>query len=91
MLESIGLDSIESQGYGFQVELAYRVHKQGFRIVETPIVFMDRRVGKSKMSKTIVLEAFTYVLRARFGKSPVGRTPVPVESRQPDPVSTASK
>jgi len=71
VLESIDLDTVESQGYGFQVELAYRVHKRGFKIVETPIVFMDRRVGKSKMSRAIVLEAFTYVLRARFSKLPM--------------------
>lgn len=70
VLESLGLDTIESQGYGFQVELAYRVHKYGFKIVETPIIFMDRRVGKSKMSRAIVFEAFTYVLRARFKKLP---------------------
>ena len=70
VLESIGLDTIKSQGYGFQVEMAYRVHKQGFKIVETPIVFMDRRVGKSKMSRAIVLEGFLYVLRARFSKVP---------------------
>jgi dolichol-phosphate mannosyltransferase len=70
VLESIDLDAVESQGYGFQVEMAYRVHKRGFRIVETPIVFMDRRVGSSKMSRAIVFEAFTYVLRARFRKLP---------------------
>lgn len=67
VLEHIGLDSVESQGYAFQVEMAYRVRRQGFKIVETPIIFMDRRVGKSKMSRTIFLEAFTYVLRTRFG------------------------
>lgn len=67
VLERIGLDSVESQGYAFQVEMAYRVRRQGFKIVETPIIFMDRRVGKSKMSRTIFLEAFTYVLRTRFG------------------------
>ncbi len=74
VLESIGLDTIESQGYAFQVEMAYRVKKHGFKIVETPIIFMDRRVGKSKMSRTIFLEAFTYVLRTRFGlnKKPSG-------------------
>ena len=70
VLESIDLDSIQSQGYAFQVELAYRVMRQGFKIVETPIIFMDRRVGKSKMSRAIVLEAFTYVLRTKFGKKP---------------------
>jgi dolichol-phosphate mannosyltransferase len=78
VLESLGLDTIESQGYGFQVELAYRVQKYGFKIVETPIVFMDRRVGKSKMSKAIVFEAFTFVLRARFKKLPPPTRPAPV-------------
>jgi dolichol-phosphate mannosyltransferase len=67
VLESIDLDTIESQGYAFQVEMAYRVKQQGFKIVETPIIFMDRRVGKSKMSRKIVIEAFTYVLRTRIG------------------------
>jgi dolichol-phosphate mannosyltransferase len=71
VLENIGLDTIQSQGYGFQVEMAYRSQKLGFKIVETPIVFMDRRVGKSKMSRAIVLEGFTYVLRARFSKVPL--------------------
>lgn len=70
VLERIGLDTIQSQGYGFQVEMGYRVQQYGFKIVETPIVFMDRRVGKSKMSRKIVLEAFTYVLRARFSALP---------------------
>jgi dolichol-phosphate mannosyltransferase len=79
VLESIDLDSIQSQGYAFQVELAYRVLRQGFKIVETPIVFMDRRVGKSKMSRTIVFEALTYVFKARFGKVPM---PTP-EMRKP--------
>jgi dolichol-phosphate mannosyltransferase len=69
VLESIDLDSIESQGYAFQVELAYRVYKRGFKIVETPIVFRDRRVGKSKMSRAIFLEGFTWVIRARLGKT----------------------
>lgn len=68
VLESIDLDTIESQGYAFQVELAYRVYKHDFKIVETPIIFQDRRVGKSKMSRTIFLEGFTWVIRARLGK-----------------------
>jgi len=66
VLQSIDLDAIQSRGYAFQVELTYRVLKQGFKIVETPITFMDRRLGKSKMSRKIVIEAFTYVLRTRF-------------------------
>ena len=68
VLESIDLDTIQSQGYAFQIELAYRVMKQGFKIIETPIIFMDRRVGKSKMSRRIVIEGFTFVLKARFSK-----------------------
>jgi dolichol-phosphate mannosyltransferase len=76
VLESIDLDSIRSRGYAFQVELVYRVWRQGFRIVETPIVFEDRRVGQSKMSKAIVLEGFLFVLRTRFGRKP--QLPPPV-------------
>ena len=85
VLESIDLDTIQSQGYAFQVELAYRVMRQGFKIVETPIVFMDRRVGKSKMSRAIVIEAFTYVLRTKFGKKP----PTRVVSRSSQPTGTS--
>src|SRR5437660_4531787 len=70
VLESIDLDSIQSQGYAFQVELAYRTTRQGFKVVETPIVFMDRRVGKSKMSHKIFVEGFLWVLRTRFGNKP---------------------
>ena len=82
MLESIDLDTIQSQGYAFQVELAYRVMQQGFRIVEIPIIFMDRRVGKSKMSRKIVLEAFAYVLRTRFGISTPSHTSVLTPQKQ---------
>jgi dolichol-phosphate mannosyltransferase len=78
VLENVGLDTVQSQGYGFQVEMAYRTQKLGFKIVETPIVFLDRRVGKSKMSRTIVLEAFTYVLRTRFSKAHPASTLSPV-------------
>lgn len=82
VLESIDLDSIQSQGYAFQVELAYRVMKQGFVIVETPIVFMDRRVGKSKMSRKIVAEAFFYVLRTRLGKPVPSASSLPIQNKQ---------
>jgi dolichol-phosphate mannosyltransferase len=57
VLESIDLDAISSQGYAFQVEMTYRALQKGFRVVEVPIVFRDRQVGKSKMSRAIVLEA----------------------------------
>jgi len=68
VLENIDLDSVQSHGYAFQVEMTYRVFQSGFKIVETPITFVDRRLGKSKMSRAIVIEAFIYVLRARFSK-----------------------
>jgi dolichol-phosphate mannosyltransferase len=77
VLESIDLDYIESQGYAFQVELAYRVYKKGFRIVEIPIIFLDRRVGKSKMSRKIFVEGFTWVLRTRLGKTSASRPSTP--------------
>jgi dolichol-phosphate mannosyltransferase len=72
VLESIDLDSIQSQGYAFQVELAYRVAQQGFKTVEIPIIFTDRRVGKSKMSRKIFIEGFTYVIRARLSRKTPG-------------------
>ena len=57
MLETIDLDAIDSKGYAFQIETTYRAIRAGFRVVEIPIVFVDRQVGGSKMSKAIVLEA----------------------------------
>jgi dolichol-phosphate mannosyltransferase len=68
VLASIDLDAVQSHGYAFQVELTYRVMMQGFQMVETPIVFMDRRCGKSKMSHAIILEALTYVLQTRLSQ-----------------------
>jgi dolichol-phosphate mannosyltransferase len=66
VLESIDLDSIEARGYAFQVETTYRALKLGFRVVEVPIVFRDRREGNSKMSKAIVAEAMWRVPAMRF-------------------------
>lgn len=57
VLKKIGLDSVRSEGYSFQIELKVRALKLGFRGVEVPIVFEDRRVGQSKMSSRIVFEA----------------------------------
>lgn len=56
-LVNLGLDSVRSEGYSFQIELKYRALKLGFRGKEIPIIFEDRRVGQSKMSSRIVLEA----------------------------------
>jgi dolichol-phosphate mannosyltransferase len=84
VLESIDLDTIQSQGYAFQIELVYRVMKHSFKIVETPIVFLDRRVGKSKMSRKIVIEGFTYVLKARFSKRPGESIEMESKAEQPE-------
>jgi dolichol-phosphate mannosyltransferase len=65
-LEAIDLDSLQVTGFGFQVELNYRCHQRGLKIVEVPITFVDRRVGTSKMSSGIFLEALTMVWKLRF-------------------------
>lgn len=67
VLETIGLDGVKSNGYSFQIELKYKSLRKGFRGVEVPILFEDRRVGQSKMSLRIVLEAFYRVWMLRFG------------------------
>jgi dolichol-phosphate mannosyltransferase len=58
VLEKINLSGIRSNGYSFQIELKYKALKNGYKIHEAPIIFEDRRVGQSKMSLKIVLEAF---------------------------------
>lgn len=66
VLESIDLNSVQSNGYAFQIEMSYRVWKRGFRLVEIPIIFVDRTEGVSKMSKKIVREAVWMVWRLRW-------------------------
>jgi dolichol-phosphate mannosyltransferase len=66
VLESIDLPSVRSSGYAFQIELTYRTVRKGFRVREVPIVFADRRVGKSKMSRRIVAEALWMVWKIRL-------------------------
>jgi len=66
VLEAIDLDDIKSNGYAFQIEMSVRAWKKGFRIVEIPIVFVDRTEGSSKMSKRIVREAVWMVWRLRW-------------------------
>jgi dolichol-phosphate mannosyltransferase len=83
VLETLDLDSVHADGYGFQIELTYRTIQHGFKVVEIPIVFRDRRVGQSKMTARIALEAVWKVpaLRRRqrpltFSKqSPTGANP----------------
>ncbi|CAN5664812.1 polyprenol monophosphomannose synthase [soil metagenome] len=64
-LEALDLGTIRSNGYSFQIEMTYRAHLRGLRITEVPIVFVDRRVGHSKMSRKIFLEAIGVVWKLR--------------------------
>ena len=66
VLEAVDLHAVRSTGYAFQIEMAVRAARKGFRIAETPIIFVDRNVGVSKMSKRIVWEAVWMVWRLRF-------------------------
>jgi len=65
VLERIDLPSVRTAGYAFQIELTYRALRRGFRVVEVPIIFTDRRVGQSKMTRAIVLEALWKVWSLR--------------------------
>jgi dolichol-phosphate mannosyltransferase len=65
-LASLDLAAIRADGYGFQIETTYRALQKGFRVVEEPITFVDRQVGKSKLSRRIVFEAMVMVWRLRF-------------------------
>lgn len=69
-LRTVDLRLIRAQGYAFQVEMAYIFWRRGYRVREVPIIFEDRRVGKSKMSRRIFIEAFLWVLRTRLRGDP---------------------
>jgi dolichol-phosphate mannosyltransferase len=66
VLEAMDLDAVRSSGYAFQIEMTYRAARKGFRIGEMPIIFVDRNVGASKMSRRIVWEAAWMVWRLRL-------------------------
>ncbi len=68
VLSDIDLDSVKSQGYSFQIEMNFRAWVKGYKIKEIPIIFSDRTIGQSKMSKTIVYEAIFMVWRLRIWK-----------------------
>lgn len=68
VLRAIDLDSVKSNGYSFQIELTYRALKRGFKVQETPIVFVDRQAGASKMSGSIFREAIVMVWQLRLQK-----------------------
>lgn len=64
-LEEINFDAVQTKGYGFQIEMAYRAAAAGCKVVEVPICFTERRVGKSKMSGSIVTEALVLPWKLR--------------------------
>ena len=68
VLENINIDSIESQGYSFQIEMSYRAWIKKYKICEIPIIFIDRTVGQSKMNKEIMIEAFFMIPKLRLLK-----------------------
>jgi len=68
VLRKIGLDSFQSDGYSFQLELKYRANKMGFSHIEFPIIFTERSAGESKMSPSIALEACWRVWQFRFAR-----------------------
>ena len=67
VLKTISLDKIRFKGYAFQIEMKFNAWKHGFNIVEVPIIFTDRKEGKSKMSGKIVYEAIWGVITMKFG------------------------
>jgi dolichol-phosphate mannosyltransferase len=65
-LKKIALDKVKTNGYGFQIEMNYLLWKSGARIIEIPIIFIDRRSGVSKMNKKIIYEAIFLVWKLKF-------------------------
>ena len=91
-LRDLDLDRIRADGYGFQIEMAFRAHRRGWRVTEVPIRFVDRVEGQSKMSMRIVVEALLLVtmwgirrLLGGYGRIP-DRPPVPANPVPADPV-----
>jgi dolichol-phosphate mannosyltransferase len=82
VLETIDLDSIESRGYAFQVEMTYRAIQRGFSVAEVPIVFRERRSGASKMGSAIVFEAAWRVPALRLSRGRSGRGPGRAQSTE---------
>lgn len=68
VINEIGLENIISKGYCFQIEMKYKAYKKGFKYIEFPIIFPDRKSGESKMSKEIFFEAVRNVFKIRFSK-----------------------
>lgn len=67
VLEALDMDQLKANGYGLQIEVAYRIWESGARLGEVPIIFYGRKRGKSKMTRSMILEAMLLVLRLRLG------------------------
>lgn len=75
VLESLDLDTVFSDGYSFLIELLYRAQRRGFSVAEVPILFENRKLGASKISRGEILKAMYTVVRLRWPKLPWGRLP----------------
>ena len=84
VLETIPLNDIRSEGYAFQIEMAWRAWLLGFRLAEVPITFFERRAGSSKMSRAIVREALSSVAAwgGQWRRPPAGPHPQSVSARR---------
>ncbi len=89
VLAAMDLDAVRSNGYSFQIEMSHTIWHMGFRIVESPIVFEERREGQSKMSGGIVNEAlwmvWTLLARCGFRRTPRGVHPLSVAAKGAEP------
>jgi apolipoprotein N-acyltransferase len=89
VLRTLPLDTVASQGYCFQVDLVWRAWRAGFKVVEVPITFVERTLGQSKMSRSIVAEAFWRVMWWGVRSGPKGRRPgAPVTADATGPAAT---
>ena len=66
VLEAVDLDAVHSGGYSFQLEMNFRAYAKGFKVVEIPIIFVDRTLGRSKMNFSIMLEAAKVVWQLKY-------------------------
>ena len=70
VLETIQLDKIKFVGYAFQIEMKFKAWKRGFNVQEVSVIFTDRTLGESKMSKTIITEAIFGIIKMRLSGLP---------------------
>jgi dolichol-phosphate mannosyltransferase len=96
VLEAVDLRTLRSQGYVFNIELTFRAQQAGFRIAEVPICFRDRRVGESKISLGVAVEALWLVPVLRYPwlgrRWPARKAPMadPALSAEPAPIGSLS-